>query len=128
MNKLQNALKANAIFSSISGILLIIFNSKIAALFGTDNTTIFWVVGLVLLYFTITIWYETKKQRRLAVQWIIIQDILWVAASLMMILLNPFDITPTGNLIIGIIAAIVLFMAINQTKALNQNKTATKNQ
>ncbi|MDO6472034.1 hypothetical protein [Maribacter sp. 1_MG-2023] len=127
MNKLQNALKANAIFSSISGILLIIFNSKIAALFGTGNTTIFWVVGLVLLYFTITIWYEIKKQRRLAVLWIIIQDILWVVASLMIIVLNPFVITSTGNLIIGIIAVIVLFMAINQTKALNQNKTATKN-
>ena len=124
MSELQKALKANALFSSISGLLLILFNNQMAKLFGTDNNSVFWVVGLILIYFTITIWYEINKQRKIAVLWIIIQDFLWVFGSLILIVFNPFYITALGNLIIGIIAFIVLIMAVNQTRALNKKTTA----
>ncbi|MEE9361935.1 MAG: hypothetical protein V3U92_04990 [Cellulophaga sp.] len=79
----------------------------------------FWIAGLVLIYFSLTIWYEIGKQRRLAVLWIIIQDFIWVIGSLILILLNPFKITQTGNIIIGIVAILVLFMGVNQLIALN---------
>ncbi len=124
MSELQKALKVNALFSSISGLLLILFNNQMAKLFGTDNNSVFWVVGLILIYFTITIWYEINKQRKIAVLWIIIQDFLWVFGSLILIVFNPFYITALGNLIIGIIAFIVLIMAVNQTRALNKKTTA----
>jgi hypothetical protein len=114
MNKLQKALKINALFSSISGIIIILLNQTISTLFGTSNNTVFWIVGLILIYFSLTIWYEVKKQRKFAVNWIIIQDYIWVLASLILIIFNPFEITLTGNLIIGIIALIVLYMGINQ--------------
>lgn len=120
MNKLKKALKTNALFSSISGITMTLFNSQIAVLFGTNNNTVFWIVGLILIYFAITIWYEIKKQRRLAVLWIIIQDYTWVIGSLLLIIINPFQITQIGNFIIGIIASIVLFMGINQMIALKK--------
>lgn len=125
MNKLQKALKANALFSSISGIIMILLNSQIAHLFGTNNNTVFWIVGLILIYFTITIWYEIKKQRKLAVLWIIIQDYTWVIGSFLLIIINPFQITQIGNFIIGIIALIVLCMGINQMIALKKT-TANK--
>ncbi|WP_299382035.1 hypothetical protein [uncultured Lacinutrix sp.] len=118
MNSLQKALKNNALFSILSGLILVVLNQQISALFGTSNTTVFWSVGLVLIYFAFTIWYEIKAQRKLAVIWIIIQDYTWVLGSAILILLNPFKITLIGNLIIGIIALIVLYMAINQTIAL----------
>lgn len=124
MNKLQKALKTNAIFSSISGVTMILLNHQIADLFGTTNNTIFWVVGLILIYFSITIWYEIRKQRRPAVLWIIIQDHAWVLGSFILIIADPFQITQIGILIIGIIALVVLYMAINQMIALN--KTAEK--
>ena len=119
MNKLQKALRVNAIFSSLSGTILIFLNQYIADLFGTTNTKVFLIVGLVLIYFAITIAYEIIKQRKLAVLWIIIQDFTWVIASVVLMLLNPFQITQIGNLIIGIIAAIVFYMGINQMLALN---------
>jgi len=125
MNKLQKALKANALFSSISGIIMILLNHQIANLFGTANNTVFWIVGLILIYFAITIWYEIRKQRRLAVLWIIIQDYAWVIGSLILIIINPFQITQIGNLIIGIIALIVLYMGINQMIGLKKT-TANK--
>ncbi|MEL0653095.1 MULTISPECIES: hypothetical protein [Algibacter] len=120
MNKLQKALKINALFSSISGIIMILLNQPIAKLFGTSNSTVFWIVGLILVYFAITIWYEINKQRKLAVIWIIIQDYTWVVGSLILVIFNPFKITLTGNLIIGIIALIVLYMGINQTIGLKK--------
>ena len=114
MNKLQKALKVNALFSSIAGMIMILLNQEIAKLFATNNNTVFWIIGLILIYFAVTIWYEIAKQRRLAVIWIIIQDYTWVLGSLILILFNPFKITLIGNLIIGIIALIVLYMGINQ--------------
>ncbi|MFD2567337.1 hypothetical protein [Pseudotenacibaculum haliotis] len=125
MNKLQKALKINALFSSISGAILILLNRQLANLFGTTNNTVFWIIGLALIYFAITIWYEIRKQRKLAVLWIIIQDYVWVLGSFVLLIANPFQITQTGNLIIGVVALIVLYMGINQMIGLK--KTTAQN-
>lgn len=129
MNKLQKSLRQNAIFSGISGIILIALNKQIANLFETTNTTIFWVIGLVLLFFASTIIYEIIKQRPIAVLWIIVQDFLWVIGSLVLIAVNPFEISKSGNSTIAIIALIVIFMGINQSKVLAQidRRGKTKN-
>jgi len=118
MNRLQKALRINAIFSIISGLTLIIFHQKIALLFGIVNPTVFWVVGAALLVFSATIVYEIFKQRQGAVLLIIIQDFLWVFASISILMLNPFEISNVGNYTIGLVALIVLVMGINQAKAL----------
>ncbi len=122
MNVLQKALAANTIFSAISSILLIIFNGKTALLFGTENNTVFWVMGIALLYFASTIWYEIKKQRTKAVLWIVAQDFLWVIGSIILLLFNPFDITTIGNVIIALVATIVLLMGVYQYRALKEIK------
>ncbi|CAL2084027.1 hypothetical protein [Tenacibaculum sp. 190524A05c] len=126
MNNLQKALRNNAIFSSISGVLMILLNRQLSSLFGTSNNTIFWSIGLVLLYFAITIGFEIKKQRRTPIIWIIIQDYVWVLGSIIILITKPFQITSTGNLIIGIIALIVLFMGIHQTIELKKFKNKTE--
>jgi len=120
MNRLQKSLRINAIFSSVSGIVLIAFSQSIAKLFDTTNNAVFWIVGIVLLLFASTIFYEVIKQRPLAVLWIIMQDFLWVLGSIFMVAVNPFEISKTGNLTVAVIALIVLFMGINQSKALAQ--------
>jgi hypothetical protein len=121
MNQLQKALKANTIFSSTSGILLIVLNNQIANLFGTVNNTIFWIVGIALIYFALTIGYEIKKQRKPAVIWIIIQDFTWVLGSLILLIFNPYATTQTGLSLIGAVALIVLYMGINQMRALKKS-------
>ncbi|MGY3795124.1 hypothetical protein [Aquimarina sp. 433] len=120
MNPLQKSLQLNALFSSISGILMVFLNQQIATLFGINNYTPFWVIGLLLLYFAMTIWFEIKKQRTPAVVWIIIQDFIWVIGSILLIMFKPFGITETGNIIIGIIAFFVLCMGINQILGLRK--------
>ena len=123
MNKLQKALKINALFSSTFGIIMILLNHQIAKLFGTNNNTVFWIIGLILIYFALTIRYEIVKQRKIAIIWIIIQDYIWVLGSLILIIFNPFKITFIGNLVIGIIALIVLYMGINQMIKLKKTTT-----
>ena len=124
MNKLQKSLRLNAIFSGISGITLIALNKHLANLFETPNTIVFVIIGIVLLFFTSTVFYEIIKQRPIAVLWIIIQDFLWVIGSIALIAVNPFEISKAGNSTIAIIAFIVLFMGINQSKALAQVDSA----
>jgi hypothetical protein len=120
MNTLQKTLRTNALFSGISGIILLIFNKVIAQVFGTTNHTVFLIVGIALIYFAGTIGYEIKKQRKSAIQWIIIQDFIWVVASIVLIIFNPFQSTQKGILIIGIVAIIVLYMGVRQKIALNK--------
>lgn len=123
MNTLKKALQINMVFSSTSGILLILLHKQIANLFGVQNAAPFWVIGITLVYFAGTIWYETKKLRNKAIIWISIQDFLWVLGSVYLLLRNPFQITTTGNYIIGAIALIVLFMGILQVLALQNIPT-----
>ncbi len=120
MNKLQSSLRTNALFSGLSGIILIILHRSISQVFGAENNTVFWVIGVLLVFFAGTIIYEIRKQRSLAVLWIITQDLLWVVGSLILLVYNPFDISSNGLLLIGVVGAMVLYMAINQTKALRQ--------
>ncbi len=118
MNPLQTSLGINALFSGISGTVLIIFHHQLAQLFGIENNTVFWMIGIALLFFALTIGYEIIKQRPLAVLWIIVQDFLWVLGSGILLVLHPFAISPTGNVLIGIAAFIVLLMGFNQSRAL----------
>ena len=126
MNKLQKALSFNTLFSAISGICLISLHNAIATIFGTSNSTVFWVVGAGLVLFACTIFFEIKKQRPLAVVWIVIQDFLWVGGSLFILLTQPFNISGTGTNVIAVIALIVFSMGINQTWALAQTETNDK--
>lgn len=120
MNNLQKSLRLNAAFSGISGLMLMIFQVSIAQLFGIINKSIFMVIGLALVIFASTIIYEIFKQRPLGVLWIIIQDIIWVIGSATILTFSTFDISKMGNSLIVIVAIVVLFMAVNQAKALAQ--------
>ena len=51
---------------------------------------------------------------------IIWQDWIWVIASGLLILFNPFTISVGGNLLIGGVAIIVMSFAILQKRALNK--------
>jgi len=126
MNKLQKALSVNAIFSGISGLGLILFHRSIAKLFNIDQSNIFWIIGIGLVFFALTIILEVKKQRRLAVIWIIIQDFIWVIGSAVLLILQPFNISSTGNNTLAIVALIVFFMAINQSSALAQTNNTNE--
>ncbi len=126
MNKLQKALGINAIFSGTSGLGLILFHNTIANIFEVVNSSIFWIIGAGLILFATTIVYEIRKQRLLAILWIIIQDFIWVVGSAILLFIQPFNISSTGNNMIMTVALVVFFMAINQYYALAQTDNLEK--
>lgn len=120
MDQLQKSLLINALFSGLSGTILVAINKHIATLFDISNTSVFWIVGVALIFFSVTIVYEIRRQNPLGVLAIILQDYLWVLGSIILLITQPFEISKTGNVIIAAIALVVLLMAINQAKALAQ--------
>ncbi|WP_353779100.1 hypothetical protein [Winogradskyella sp. 3972H.M.0a.05] len=126
MNQLQKALTINAIFSGLSGVILVITSTYIAQLFKVENNTPFWIIGLALIFFSGTIVYEIKRLKPSGVLSIIIQDIIWVIGSIVLLMFQPFEISKTGNAIIAIIAFIVLLMAIHQAVALKKSSRIEK--
>ena len=111
---------ANLISSLLSGLALILFHVAFMNLFGVQNATIFWIVGIALLFFSGTIWIEIKRQNALAIFWIIIQDLIWVIVSFAILIWQPFEISNAGYLLIDFFAFLVLGFAIFQSIGLAQ--------
>jgi len=126
MVQLQKSLLTNALFSGMSGIILVALYKHIANLFDISNTSVFWIIGVALIFFSVTIIYEIRRQNPLGVLVIIIQDYLWVLGSIILLIAQPFEVSNTGNSIIAIVALVVLFMAFNQAKALAQTDNTQK--
>ena len=103
------ATKLNAVSTSLSGIGILIFSRLLASLFETENLVPFWVIGGVITFFSLTMFVEIKKQRALALLWIITQDFLFTIGSLYVIIVQPFDISFTGYLMIGLFLIPIIF-------------------
>ncbi|MDX1617651.1 MAG: SRPBCC family protein [Balneolaceae bacterium] len=115
MITLKKALLANALFSSASGILLILFHDYAAQLFGAADTHPFWITGLLLLLFALSVFVEVRRQRLTNILIIILQDGLWVLGSALLLVLQPFGLTAAGYWIIGVVAVVVLFFGAAQS-------------
>ena len=115
---MKKALTLNAVFSALSGIILILIPERIAHFFELPLATPFWVTGVVLIFFSLTILYEIKRANPIAILWIITQDMLWVTASIYWLVFNPFGTPQNANLLIAAVGLMVLLMAINQSAAL----------
>jgi hypothetical protein len=122
MDLLKNTLAANATFSTASGILLSIFPEKFAELFEVNNALIFRIIGVVLLFFAGFVFSQVKKYDVKLVKFIISQDALWVLGSLLLVLLQPFGISQTGNNMIAGVAVIIFLFAVGQIQGLKQSK------
>jgi len=126
MNQLQKSLFINLVFSGVSGIILFVFSNQISELFEISNSLVFKIIGIALILFALYIFFTIKKQNRLLVLSIIFQDFLWVIGSIVILIFQPFPISNIGNGLILIVALIVLFMGLNQTKALVQSSNLPK--
>ncbi len=120
MTRLQTYLLTNAIFSGFSGVVLVAFSTRTAAIFGVPDNQSFVIIGFGLLLFSASVFLETVKQRAMAVLWIIVQDMIWVVGSISILVLKPFSITNSGEWIIAVVAFVVLLMGVLQATALSK--------
>jgi len=113
-------LKINGSFSLFNGLLLVTLTGVIAKMMNIHQPIVLQGIGVALILFAGLLFYTASQHpiNKKSVQFIIIQDWLWVIGSGLLLLLQPFSISPWGNLLIGIIAMIVLVFAVFQARAL----------
>lgn len=115
-----NATKLNAISTLISGLGILLFSNGLASIFEISSTTPFLIVGGVITFFSLTMFVEIRKQRALAILWIITQDLLFTIASILILIFRPFEISDTGYLLIGLFLVPILFFIIYQSVGLSK--------
>ena len=105
---------------------LVVLASPIAILFGLENTTAVSEVGIFLVVFAILVFREGRRihQNEKMVKFIIALDIAWVVSSLLIIVLQLFNLTVIGYLAIGAVALWVAGMAYLQINGLKRISAA----
>lgn len=113
---LRSAMRANAIFSSTSGAVMLLFSSALAQLVGIQPPAIFIVLGVVLIGYAISLtWATSRPELDVRFGWTtVVLDVAWVAGSLVLLLTDLLPLTTAGKWIIAILADVVLVFAVVQ--------------
>lgn len=125
MSKLQNFLLGNALFSLISGSVLLIWPNRLAQIFDIQASMPFWITGVALLGFSAWVMVVARWQNRTAILSVIIQDLVWVLSSGVLLIVKPWGVSESGHQIIAVVAMMVLFFGLGQIVALAQELDET---
>jgi Polyketide cyclase / dehydrase and lipid transport len=113
---LRNALLSNALFSVLSGSTFIGFSRPVADLIGLGEPIWYQIIGFGLLAFaSIVAWVAMQKPiNTLLAALISIADFLWVAGTILLVVLTLGTLQAVGILVLLGIAAMVLFFGLRQ--------------
>jgi Polyketide cyclase / dehydrase and lipid transport len=113
---LKSALLSNALFSMLSGLIFIMFGQPIAQLIGLGEAVIYHIVGIGLLGFaSFVAWVGMQKPINTWLAALIsMTDFLWVAGTILLVLLAFGALQPMGIFALLMIAAMVLFFGVRQ--------------
>lgn len=119
---LLNALKMNAAFSTLSAITLFAAADWIAIQLGLPNITPVYSIAVVLALFALQLWniVRTRSIRRWEITAIIVADLGWVAASIVMVAVYYRSLTLTGMLLVDFVAVAVAIFAVMQFRGLRR--------
>lgn len=122
---LQNVLRANAIFSTVSGLVFIFFARSLAELMGITNSMILVGLGVLILPFAVYVYkISTMETFNSKLVWVIIElDLLWVVASAVLLLTNLVPLTTAGKWTVGLSAAIVAVFAVLEYAGLRKARS-----
>lgn len=120
MKNLTTALRLNALFSLVTGLLLIFFSNHAAALFEVAINEPFWILGVGLLLFAGVVWFVSSRTSTNLVSVLVITglDIGWVLGSTAIIGFQIFGLSAAGYWLIASVAFFVLGFAVHQGYAL----------
>ena len=110
---LRRALKANAIFTSLSGLALLLLSDPIGGLLGYSNAIFYQILGIGFIAFAGYVYYLSQREEVdvKGSYGIVLADGLWVIGSVIVLLAFP-AMPVAGKWAVGFIAEIVLIFAI----------------
>lgn len=112
-NYLRNAMRADGVSALLGGILFILDGGLVAQFLNVGDTAFYMAFGVVLLFHGATLFYfsRTPDVPRRYVQYTILVDVLWMIASIFLIISSSFGIPDAGKWAIFIVNEAVLAFA-----------------
>lgn len=126
MNHLSvtSVLKANAAFSALSGLGLIVGWTSVSDWLGVP-TAISVGLGLGLLVFAGSVYRIAQNPAPAAVKSVILSDLAWVVGAAAVLVLFPDAMTTAGRWALGLVSLIVADFALLQWLALGRTEDVT---
>ena len=118
---------ANSIFSTVTGLILIIESATLVVFFNVADPIVFKVIGFGLLEFAAFVLFTALKKSN-NIKWVLpitIADFIWVAASMIIVYYNPFEISKGGITWIAVVAIVVSIFGFGQMFNLKMQKKVT---
>jgi hypothetical protein len=115
-NLLRNVLRANGVFSLVSGGIALLDASALAEFFAVGDSLLYIGVGAILILHAAILFYftRTEKVSRFLAWYAIEGDVAWVLASLVIIFTGAFGISEGGKWALFILSDAVLVFAVLQ--------------
>jgi hypothetical protein len=122
MTSLKNVLLINAVSSGATGAILVVFGRLVATLFSVSQPQFFWATGVFLIAFATLVFTEARQPspRQSRVMLITTLDTLWVIGSLVIVMLQLFNLSIMGYVLISGVALWVAAMAVLQARGLKK--------
>lgn len=118
---LATAVSCNAIFSAVSGVMLIVAAPMLSGPVGVPG----WIlatVGVGLVGFAVLLAWLLAVPRRLAVgaRFVLVADVTWVLGAVVLLAGFPGLMAPAGRLGLGAVSAVVAAIAVGQAVGLRR--------
>ena len=111
---LKKALTGNAVFSVVSGTVILLANRWLVRFLGLPDQVSLAILGFSLLGYALLLWRSARRPRiKLTDAWIaVIMDVVWVVGSVALLAAVPFS--TGGKTAVASVADLVLAFAILQ--------------
>jgi hypothetical protein len=120
---LPRAMRANAVFSAVSGVAFLLAPGGLSRVTGIEPAPVFTVVGAGLAGYAIWLWLSTRGEvvSRGAALTAIVADCLWVVGSIVVLVGGFLPLTTVGVWVVAIIADVVGIFAVVQFVGLRRS-------
>lgn len=116
MGNLKKYLLINSLFSAFSGLVMLFFATPLNEFFNIQIPYILPIIGSNLLVFSLFVGYVAQKQlhNKTLVNIISGLDGLWVLGSIAIVLLQVFNLSKNGYIVIALVALWIAFLGYKQ--------------
>jgi len=111
---LRKALQGNALFSTISGALILAINRTLVQFLGLPSSASLTPLGIGLLGYAGWLWWNARREKiRTVDAWMAVTlDMVWVVGSYALLFAVRFS--SSGRWVVALVAEVVLLFAVMQ--------------